>query len=125
MQISSAAGQATTLAKINNKANTLGRDSVRLLDAENAAQIEQEQSSNQKAQSSIVIDEQAIALFEENRASQLVQGIQSQTYQNSFSSASQDQPTAKNETAVASYQTVGNLAQRESVQKLFGVDLFA
>mgnify|MGYP000636146803 CR=1 FL=1 len=53
--------------------------------------------------------------------------IQKNTQSNneSSSSASQDQPSAKNETAVANYQAVGNLAQRESVQKLFGVDLFA
>ena len=102
----------------NSKAIAPIKNSVR--SAEPVAEIEQDQSSNKQATPSIVIDEQAIALFEQNQAS-----IESQTSKESFSSDNQDQPSAKNETAVASYQAVGNLAQRESVQKLFGVDLFA
>ncbi len=104
---------------VNNKLNTPIKESVRSADP---AEVEQEQSSNKQAKSSIIIDEQAIALFEQSQSSA---PIQAQSNKDSFSSAGQDQPSAKNETAVASYQTVGNLAQRESVQQMFGVDLFA
>ncbi len=31
----------------------------------------------------------------------------------------------KNQTAVANYQLIGNIAKRESVQKMLGIDLFA
>ncbi len=132
---------------VNNKSTTAIKNSPRL--AEPVAKIEQEQSSNKQAKASIVIDEQAIALFEKNQfeRNQLEQkqleqnqAEQSQIEKNQLeqraqlsnegfsfenSSASQDQPSAKNETAVASYQVVGNLAQRESVQQLFGVDVYA
>jgi len=114
---------------VNNKPTTPIKNSQRL--AEPVAEIEQKKSSNKQAKASIVIDEQAIALFEQNQAEQNQFAVSTQTQPNkdnsSFkeSSASQDQPPAKNETAVASYQAVGNLAQRESVQQLFGVDVYA
>mgnify|MGYP007087009144 CR=1 FL=1 len=119
---------------VNNKPTTPIKNSQRL--AEPVVEIEQKQSSNKQAKTNIVIDEQAIALFEKNQAeknqaeqNQVAVSTQAQQDNgNSFdkgSSASQDQPSAKNETAVASYQAVGNLAQRESVQQLFGVDIYA
>ncbi len=114
-------------AGVNNKPTTAIKSSQRL--AEPVAEIEQKQSSNKQAKANIVIDEQAIALFEKNQAeqNQLEQRTQLSNERFSFDepSASQDQPSAKNETAVASYQAVGNLAQRESVQQLFGVDVYA
>ncbi len=36
-----------------------------------------------------------------------------------------DQPSEQNHTAVATYQHIDNLAQRENIQEVFGVDLFA
>ena len=123
MNISSSVGQTAkfgqlSTSNVSNKSNPPIKDSVRAV----VAETEQEQPSSNQATPSIVIDEQAIALFEQSQAS-----FSSNTQSNneSSSSASQDQPSAKNETAVANYQAVGNLAQRESVQKLFGVDLFA
>lgn len=123
MQISSSVGQSTpygplSTSQLNNKPNTDSKHSVRSA----ASEVEQEQSSKKQTQSNLVIDAQAIELYEQNQTSQLAQ---KQAYKENFSSASQDLPSAKNETAVASYQAVGNLAQRESVQQLFGVDLFA
>ncbi len=90
--------------------------------AEPAYEIAQEQSSNNQTNSNVAIDEQAIALFEQNQVSL---SLQEQASKNNFSSTSQNQLFAKNETAVANYQVVSNLAQRESIQQLFGVDLFA
>ena len=127
MNISSAANAPLT-SGVNNKPNPLIKNSAR--SAEPVAKVALDQSSNKQAQASIVIDEQAIALYEQSQALQSAQSTSpTESSKESFSfeksSASQDQPSAKNETAVASYQAVGNLAQRESVQQLFGVDLFA
>ncbi|MCW8832986.1 MAG: hypothetical protein OQK09_01660 [Colwellia sp.] len=123
MQISSSVGQSTSVTPLsttaqNNKLNTDTKYSVRPISPD----VEQQQSSKKPAQANIVINEQALELYEKNQASQLAQA---QLNADNVASTSQDQPSAKNETAVASYQAVGNLAQRESVQALFGVDLFA
>jgi len=117
MHISSSFNAPVT-SGINNKPIAPIKNSERT--AEPVSQVEQ--ATTKQTQPSIVIDEQAIALFKENEASQ---STQAQPNKEKFSSASQDQPSLKNETAVASYQTVSNLAQRESVQQLLGVDLFA
>ncbi len=114
MQVTSSINHPLT-SGVNNKPTTPIKNSVHT--SEPISEVDQEQSSNKQKATSIVIDEQAIALFEENQASQ--------SSKKSASFTSQDQPSAQNETAVASYQAVGNLAQRESVQKLLGVDLFA
>ena len=116
MEISNSVGQAAQFGSVsstNNKPNSIAKDSVRPV----VPEAEPEQSSNTQAQQSIIIDEQAVALYKESQ--------QPPTNKSTFSSASPDQPSVKNETAVASYQAVGDLANRESVQKLFGVDLFA
>lgn len=134
MNISSSVGQTTmfgqrSTSKVSNKFNTPIKESVRSADANKV-----EQASNKQTTASIIIDEQAIALFEQSQYSaltlaqlnsQLSSQLGSKIGEESPSSASRDQPSAKNDMAVANYQAVGNLAQRESVQKLFGVDLFA
>lgn len=122
MQITSAVGQPTLLSKVSNKPNTPASNSARLAEPEADEKIAQDQSRNKQTQSAIIFDQQAIALFEESQASQL---SQTKSAASGSSSADQDQPSAKNETAVASYQAISNQAQRESVQQLFGVDLFA
>ena len=127
MNISSSVGQAAMFGQLstsNVSANptTPLKSEVRKGEAL-VSDIEKDQPSNKQAKPSIVIDEQAIALFEQNKFEQ--SQVSEQSREQNTSSASQDQPSAKNETAVASYQAVGDLAQRESVQKLFGVDLFA
>ena len=121
MNISSSVGQLST-SNVSANPNAPIKNSVRSVEPVVVSEIEQEQSSKRQAIPSIVIDEQAIALYEQSQASL---STKAQPSSESFSSENQDQPSAKNETAVANYQAVGNLAQRESVQKLFGVDLFA
>ncbi|MBL4942033.1 MAG: hypothetical protein JKY81_10265 [Colwellia sp.] len=121
MQISNSFSSPLTsgLTTEANKGNIQVNKPVRTAESELVAKGEREQPSSKQAQPSIVIDEQAIALFKESQA------ILSTQTKTSSGSANQDRPLAKNETAVASYQAVSNLAQRESVQQLFGVDLFA
>ena len=118
MHISSSFGQNSTFG-VNSKLNTPTKPLDRSTESVVVAEVEQQQNSNKQAKESIVYDEQAVALFEQNQQSQVTQAPQSNE---SFSS---DQPSAQNETAVASYQAINNLAQRESVQQLFGVDVFA
>ena len=113
MNITNAVSQTQTFA-VNNKTNTLAKPSARV--AESVSHVDSEQLPNKKEKQSIVFDEQAIALFEQEK---------SQTATANFSSTEQDKPSLKNETAVASYQAINNLSQRESVQQLFGVDVFA
>jgi hypothetical protein len=119
MQISNSHTTPLT-SGISNKPSAPIKNSVQ--SAESVTEIEKDQPSNKQTIPSIVIDEQAISLYEQSQESA---SSQTQPNKEDFSSASQDQPSAKNETAVASYQAVGNLAKRESVQQLFGVDLFA
>ncbi|WP_286261697.1 hypothetical protein [Thalassotalea atypica] len=60
----------------------------------------------------IDVDQRAISLLEQEK-------------QSSNNNTSYDQPSKRNTTAVTAYQSVGNLEQRESVQQLLGVDIFA
>ncbi|WDE13656.1 hypothetical protein [Thalassomonas haliotis] len=125
------------------------------------AQSEQVRGSEQLEQTSknptqggrLDVNEQAIALLEqeaqqqagqglgqqaaEQGASQFLgqdaeqasgQGAQLQLFSDSADTsqgATYDRPSNQNLSAVAAYQSVNNIAQRDSVQQLFGVDLFA
>lgn len=122
MNISSSINSPLT-SGVNNNPSAPKKISTR--SAEPVSEIEQNQSSNKQAKPSIVIDEQAIALFEQDQVSTTQAQSNKESFSFEKSSANQDQPSAKNETAVASYEAIDNLAKRESVQKLFGVDLFA
>ena len=119
MQISSSINSPIS-SGISNPPSAPIKNSVRT--AEPVSEVEQSQPSDKQAVPSIVIDEQAVALYQQSQSSAQ---IPVQSKQEGAPSASQDQASAKNETAVASYQAVDNLAKRESVQQLFGVDLFA
>ena len=123
MNISSASSQ-NSIFGLTNQSNTPKKPLVHSVDPVNA-KAEQEKLLNKQANQNqgIVVDQQAIALFEKNQLE--ANALKSNVSDSAFSSTAQDKPSPKNETAVASYQTVGNLAQRESVQQLFGVDIFA
>lgn len=138
MNISNVNGQTAMFGQVP-PATTGIKPTMPIKESERSAATNktQQDSANQKNTPNIVIDQQAIALFKENQAQQSaytsvnstqlssVQLNAVNTNREKLSSASPDKPSIKNETAVANYQAVGNLAQRESVQKMFGVDLFA
>lgn len=117
-------------------------------------QENQSSQLNQSAQSkqNFELDEKTIAFLEKHRLeSTQSQSTQSQStqFQNSqvqkdqvpnqvipqddsrtdFANSSEfiakDQVSFQNQTAVSSYQRINNLAQRESVQQLLGIDLYA
>lgn len=92
-----------------------------------------EESKSQKSQSDIDtrqrldIDEQAIALIEREQSSPFgntsvneQQGSQKNSYNNVY-----DAPSNQNKLAVAAYQSVDNIAARDNIEQVFGVDLFA
>lgn len=122
MNISSASSQ-NSIFGLTNQTNTSNKPLVRSAEPVVVSKTEQDKLSNKQANQGIVADQQAIALFEKNQLEANV--TKSTLSSNSFAATDQDKPSPKNETAVASYQTIGNLAQRESVQQLFGVDVFA
>lgn len=72
----------------------------------------QEQRAEQPRVERIDVDEKSIQLLEQEK-----QANQNRT--------GYDQPSRQNKTAVSAYQSVGNIEQRENVQQLLGVDIFA
>ena len=102
------------------------------VDEEALALVEQAQLNNQQAfasqssasQSSVNQGSAPSQSFQ----SPSVQGSNPESYSTSNSnkqSASYDSPSQQNQTAVAAYSSVGQIAQRENIQQVFGVDLFA
>lgn len=122
MNISSASSQ-NSIFGLTNQTNTSKKPLVRSVDPVVVSNTEQKKLLNKQANQGVVADQQAIALFEKNQFE--ANAAKSTLDSSSFSATDQDKPSPKNQTAVASYQAIGNLAQRESVQQLFGVDIFA
>jgi anti-sigma28 factor (negative regulator of flagellin synthesis) len=100
--------------KVNNAAATSEvqpRDRTRKSDDATTTKADKKTSS-----AHISLNAQTIALFEHaaNNKPFLTNN-----------NASLDQPSSQNLTAVNTYQTVNNLAQRESIQLMLGVDIYA
>jgi len=80
-------------------------------------------SANKEQQTRLDISQEAISLVEQNQA---VSVNQNSLPNNSNSSqASYDQPSQQNQTAALAYQSVDNIAKRDTIQQAFGVDLYA
>ncbi|MFT6917970.1 MAG: hypothetical protein ACJA2G_000582 [Cognaticolwellia sp.] len=94
--------------------------------------LSSEENQSQKSLSDINtrqrldIDEQAMALIEREPLSPYDSGKSSQqSYQQTSANSGYDTPSSQNKLAVAAYQSVDAIAQRDSIQQIFGVDLFA
>jgi hypothetical protein len=94
--------------------------------------LSSEESQSQKLPSDINtrqrldIDEQAMALIERQLLPSYDRGNSSQqNYQQTSTHSGYDTPSSQNKLAVAAYQSVDAIAQRDSIQQIFGVDLFA
>lgn len=74
--------------------------------------------SNEQGNTRFDVDEQALQLVAQHNSGQ-------QAGLNQSKSSSYDQPSEFNHTAVSAYQSIDNLAQRDNIKKIFGVDLFA
>jgi len=84
------------------------------------ATSEENQLTPVKATTRLDVNEQAIALLEQQSTQ-----ISDQKNAKKTQNANLDQPSGQNLTAVNAYQSVNNLTQRENIQAMFGVDLFA
>jgi hypothetical protein len=98
--------------------------------------LSSEESQSQKSASDINtrqrldIDEQAMALIERQPlppydSLNSPQQSSQQNYQQTSTNSGYDTPSSQNKLAVAAYQSVDAIAQRDSIQQIFGVDLFA
>jgi hypothetical protein len=87
----------------------------------------QNAQTEQNAKQRLDIDEKALALVEREQLQPFDNGNASNqgSSQRQFNSSSYDNPSQQNQSAVATYQSVGAIAQRDSIQQVFGVDLFA
>jgi len=85
---------------------------------------DEKQASSTKPTTRLDINEQAIALLEQQNANVSGQ-INLQNKAETSKNAKFDQPSQQNLSAVNTYQRVNNLTQRENIQAMLGVDLFA
>ena len=84
-------------------------------------QLEKDKDPQEKQKTRLDIDQQAIELVEQ----QSQQQVTKQSNQQQTKNTGYDQPSEQNTTAVAAYQSIENLSQRENIQQVFGVDLLA
>jgi hypothetical protein len=143
-----------TLSVDNKNQVAEQRDRFRVQQAQQGTQKSAEQTQQQNQQARQVerfdVDEQALALVEQAQAEldsqqalnsqrsessqdTLPLSVQSNNLTGSASNstnkqdnrqASYDTPSQQNQTAVATYSSVGQMAQRENIQQVFGIDLF-
>ena len=106
-----------------DKQSQVNNSRDRLVVQEDQKKTEQD-SSQKKQQNRLDIDPQAIALVAQNQQLNAKQNTQSNNNPNAVQSE-YDQPSRQNKTAVSAYQSVDNIAQRDSVQQSFGVDFYA
>ncbi len=83
-------------------------------------QFEKDKEPQEKQKSRLDIDQQAIELVEQQSQGQVTKQPQQATKNTGY-----DQPSEQNYTAVAAYQSIENLSQRDNIQQVFGVDLLA
>ena len=131
MQINNAANNIsqTPIVLGNNSSVQALEQSTRVTARENLAT---EENKDQKSQADINsrqrldIDEQSIALIErEQLPASNVNSNRQTNNQQSNNSSGYDAPPSQNQLAVAAYQSVGSIAQRDNIEQIFGVDLFA
>lgn len=94
------------------------REGARIDDEKNAQSSHQ---SNNSQKNRLAYDEKAIALIEQ----QSTQVATNQQSPNNNSATDYDTPSEQNLSAVAAYESIGNLDQRDKIKQVFGVDLLA
>jgi hypothetical protein len=118
MQIS----QPTSLSSSQELAKLKPQSLAQQQQVNTRAQVEKddqnENSNKTQAASRFDVDENALALANQ-------QSVLNTKNKDQFARSNYDQPSEKNYTAISAYQSVDNLAQRESIQQAFGVDFFA
>ncbi len=118
--------------KITNTANF--SSSVKALTNKTPAKKQQanivapdkKQTATEKTPQRIDNNKKAIALLDSQNANENALKNETVAPQSAkFAGVGLDQPNEQNLNAVNTYQSVNNLAQRETIQSMLGVDLFA
>ncbi|GAA5140096.1 hypothetical protein [Thalassotalea piscium] len=117
MQINNSNTNPLLLSKITGKVEQTQSKTLINNQRDQARAKEQDNEKNQGSR--LDIDKQAlarVAQFNQERTSDVNKVV---SEKNGY-----DRPSQQNQFAVNSYRSVENIAQRESIQQTFGVDLF-
>jgi len=109
MNITNTTSLSSNVQALSNKTSAKNQQAKTV--APNEKQLVAEKSPQR-----IENNKKAIALLEKQNTQN--------SLKNSANKVNTDQPSAQNLTAISAYQSVNNLAQRESIQNMLGVDLF-
>jgi hypothetical protein len=124
-QAAIALGNSTSVPAQEQRTRVIAREAFTFEESQT-----QKSQSNTESRQRLDVDEQAIALIEREQSSPFDNRNNSQQNsaqnngQNSYNSR-YDAPSSQNQLAVAAYQSVDAIAQRDNIQQVFGVDLFA
>ena len=123
-QASTRLGNTRAVPAQEQRQNVAARE--KLSNEENKAQNAQADTNSRQR---LDFDEQAISLIERDQLAQFdsrsTEQSNQQNGQSNNSNSGYDSPSNQNQLAVAAYQSVGAIAQRDDIQQNFGVDLFA
>lgn len=123
-QASTRLGNTRAVPAQEQRQNVAARE--KLSNEENKAQNAQADTNSRQR---LDFDEQAISLIERDQLTQFdsrsTEQSNQQNGQSNNSNSGYDSPSNQNQLAVAAYQSVGAIAQRDDIQQIFGVDLFA
>lgn len=130
MQVNNTANLAaqSVLKPVNNSAVPAQEQRQSVLARE---KLNNDESQSQKSQADnnsrqrLDFDEQAISLIERDQLAQFESRTTGQSDQPNNFNSRYDSPSNLNKLAVAAYQSVGDIAQRDNIQQIFGVDLYA
>lgn len=107
------------ISEVDTSYQNYERDALKRLQKEH--EEKQTQQPSPQAQTRFDVDEASLAL-----ALSVNESVnEGQQNNKPHSTLGYDQPSNDNLTAVSAYQNVDNLAKRESVRDVFGIDLFA
>lgn len=93
------------------------------LEKDLAKNLEHNKAQQDKSVERFDVDQQGLALVEQEYLS--AQNNQQKNQQTENSSTRYDNHVELNQTAISAYQSVDNIARKESIKQLFGVDLYA
>lgn len=115
---------STIATQISNKVNGVSsqQQPVKRVELEREQNPEQKNQQTQRSER-FDVDPQALALVEKEYQNNQVTNFTSSASTNN--NTAYDNPSEQNQTAISTYQGVGNLAQKESIKQLFGIDLYA
>ncbi|MGJ8692177.1 MAG: hypothetical protein ACSHW0_06815 [Thalassotalea sp.] len=120
MNISNSAQIPTQLA--NRVSGINNQQPVQRIEREREQNSEQEPAKTTHTER-FDVDQASLAVIEQ--AYQNSQANSNKSQNTAQQATDYDTPSEQNQSAISAYERVDNLAQKESVQQLFGVDLYA